>query len=91
MPYEEKEPFLNEDDVGRSLRQSAGSAKRNYALNISLAANVLLFAVCLLLSGTVFFLSGKVQGQGPSNGQPELADPYCAETPIASQCPPRFC
>ena len=76
MLDEEGKPFL--DGIGESHRYkeaSTASPEHNRPMRISLVANVVLLAVCVLLSGTVFFLSERTRILDTS--QPKLAEPYC--------------
>ncbi|KAL2185711.1 hypothetical protein L209DRAFT_756950 [Thermothelomyces heterothallicus CBS 203.75] len=74
MQNEEKRPFLDEDGQGQKATDCTISLKSNRSLTISLAANVLLLAACLLLNATVFFPSERAQGT--KNGRTEVAEPY---------------
>lgn len=78
MLNEEKRPFLDEDGEGqRSTART--SPQSNRSLIISLVANIFLLAACLLLSGTVFFLSENAQEA--KGGRLEIPEPYCMRIP----------
>lgn len=84
MLNEEGKPFLDGDGESHRYKASTISPGHNRSLRISLAANVALLAVCVLLSGTVFLLE---RTRIADSNQPKLAEPYCTVFPTESVSP----